>query len=121
MPRSTSWGSRSAPRRSWSAHVLVAGRLSGVRLRGLLGSHRKSCRGDARSAGSFRRGDTPRESSRHRARPVTDTERIRSPDGTDAGNRYTWAHTMRLRLVCMVVVVTHGSRRSLLESRELNT
>jgi len=38
------------------------------------------------------------------ARPGTDAERIRSPDGTDAVHRYTRAQPMRLRLVCMVVM-----------------
>src|SRR6476620_11460050 len=48
------------------------------------------------------------------ARPGTDAERIRTPDGTDAGDRYTWGAEIpapEARLHGRGV--THGSRRSL--------
>ena len=76
--------------------------------------------GDARRAGSSDEV-TPTGSSRHRARPVTDAERIRSPDGTDAGNRSHMGAPDAPEARLHGRGVTHGSRRSLLESRELNT
>src|SRR6476620_10776896 len=45
--------------------------------------------GDARRAGSSD-GVTPHRQIAQTARPGTDAERIRTPDGTDAGHRYTW-------------------------------
>src|SRR6476469_10993489 len=77
--------------------------------------------GDARRAGSSD-GVTPHRQIAQTARPGTDAERIRTPDGTDAGHRYTWGADIpapEARLHGRGV--THGSRRSLLESRELNT
>src|SRR6476469_2548767 len=69
--------------------------------------------GDARRAGSSD-GVTPHRQIAQTARPGTDAERIRTPDGTDAGHRYTWgaehaAPEARLH----GRGVTHGSRRSL--------